>query len=1305
MNSQRKTNSLTMFAYAVFAGFLLSTLLPGLATTQPAEAYRIIDTGEFVGQTVDSFEVRLAAGRTSSNETLYLPLNVSTAVVGGSLNVSGRASIDFTNLSGWGGATRSGENYGQAIHGYGDYNNDSYPDLAIGADFPSFGRAGRVDVLWGGPGGYGPSANWTAMGAVSRGFGFSLAHGDYNADGIDDLVVGEGNPSMMAGETFYLFYGSNGGLPSSPSLNITLDAGNGTTYGWDFAGDLDLNGDGFQDLVVGNPSYQPTINGNMGRIAVMWGGPSGLNTGAVTYMNGSTGDAVFGYMLYTLGDTDGDGADEFAVGGPLASLSSGRVTVIEGENASWNLHQRWEYNGTSGEYAGYAISGGVDLVGNSAPDLVVGAPLRGGTGGVSIFAGVGNAAYNTTSAIDMIPETTTSEQYGVGAETVGDIDGDGIEDLVVGANQYNNFDGRIYVYTEGNFSQGAALIVDVNSTGLAESYGWRVSSLGDGNADGYDDFAVNLATGINGTTVPGSVRSHYGGSDFTPRDVTVYVGDEPVWTLTGNLKGNTTVLGLGPPIQAYLVAHAGDADASGNVRVPISFNFSGGGAIFVSDISVRISLVLTPVGVRVTAPPEGRSLTLDWDLHATDGTLFTIWSNASGTWQPVGNQTLPRTSYTVGGLTDGVRYWFYLTETDPLAGLTGPPSAIVSAVPQDIIAPAMPTNFSLIPNPSNHSARLGWTPNSVDTVAYEVLRRAGAETNFSLLTTVPHPGLTYTDPGLSEEVTYTYRVRAVDPAGLFSSLTGELSMTINDLTPPSTPQNVVAQAAPSGTGIQVQWDANLVDTVSYDVFFGTINDTSLFTIFGGTNQTSLTITGLNRDNTYYVAVQAIDKVAHRSPFSAIVAVTTLDTQPPFAPVLTSATPVASGNTVFLEWIAGDDDIDGFRVYTREGGPWVEVLQLMGAVRSVDISGLTDGQPYEFRIAGFDIGGRLGQPSNTLTATPADTLRPGEPPDISVSIVPAGRVLTITWTAPADTDLAGYNIYFLDPQSGGGFQLAATVGPGVTTWTQEGLTNGLSYSYEVAAFDEVPNESPRGPRVVGVPQDSIPPDAPTFDTHPTVTNSVAITLTGSAQPGAEVQVFIRGNLRETARVDSSGHFSVEVYLGPGENAITAKTVDIDPAVAPQYKTSAESTVMHITLDTDKPLVTGRTPAENANSVDPRTRVEITFNEPVEATSLSLTLRDASDAEVSGTVTLDPGGRNAKLTPDAPLAEGADYTVVVVARDLAGNVIDTVTYTFQTSGEGSATQGDGGLPGLGAPAALATLAMLAGVAWLGRQRRRA
>jgi hypothetical protein len=325
--------------------------------------------------------------------------------------------------------------------------------------------------------------------------------------------------------------------------------------------------------------------------------------------------------------------------------------------------------------------------------------------------------------------------------------------------------------------------------------------------------------------------------------------------------------------------------------------------------------------------------------------------------------------------------------------------------------------------------------------------------------------------------------------------------------------------------------------------------------------------------------------------------------------------------------------------------------------------------------------------------------------MDVSVSPAGQALVITWAAPSDTDLAGYNIYFLDPQVGGGFELVATVGPGVTTWTQEGLTNGLSYSYEVAAFDEVPNESPRGPRVVGVPQDSIPPDAPTFDAHPTVTNSVAVTLTGSAQPGADVQVFIRGNLRETARVDSSGHFSVEVYLGPGENAITAKTVDSDPAVAPQYKTSVESLVMHITLDTDKPLVAGRSPAENASSVDPRTRVEITFNEPVDADSLSLTLRDSSDAEVSATVTLDPGGRNAVLVPDAPMGEGAEYTVVVVARDLAGNVIDTVTYTFQTSGDGPANPGDGGLPGLGAPAALAALAMLAGVAWLGRQRRRA
>jgi len=1295
--------------YLVVGALLALSVSPAGPASMDASAVRIQDTVSILGQSVQSFEATLPPGAGSSNTTVLVTLNASARIVDASLNLTGNFRPTVVNMSGRGTTTDHQMQFGQGVDA-ADFNDDGFNDLAIGwaGSTRSQVIAGRgVEVYYGTAGPLTPRQfdwEWGPALSATCGFGHSITHGDYNNDGVDDLVAACGWEYWNgAPEVVHIFYGSSGGLPDEPSLNLTFNLSSPNSYGFGrgLAGHTDVDGNGYDDLVVSEPYYL----GSTGRVNVFWGGASGLDNTSVTQItwNSST---LFGETLYSLGDTDGDGLGEFAVGAPDNGGSVGLAAVYEGVANSTALALRWSYSPSGTEYFGYSLAGGADLTGDGVSDLVVGAPFRINNGAVYVFAGGGNATYAASPTRVIDAQSGGMENLGIGGDIVGDIDADGLPDLVVSGNRYNTWDGRFYLYTAQNLSAGAAVVVNHQpaSGTAAEEFGWRTRGVGDLNQDGFDEFAVTARSGINGSFAPGNVFLYYGSSSAFPEEATIYVDSVPSWNRAGALRGNATAFGLGPAIQSYIDDHQADADASGNIEVPLSFNFSGGGALNVSRISIRYSLVLPPVGVALTAPPEGRSLTVQWDLHATDGSLFTVWSNASGTWAPVGNQTLPRTDLTVTGLTDGVRYWFYVTETDPLGGVTSAPSAIVSGVPQDVVPPAMPRNFSLIPNPSNHSVALGWSANSDDTLSYLVFRRAGAGPNFTLVATLSHPTLAYTDSGLSEEVAYSYFVRAADPAGLLSAATQTLSVTIDDLTPPPVPQNVAAEADPSGVAIQVQWDANTVDTVRYDVLFGTVNDTAAFTSFGMTDVTSLSITGLNRDNTYYVAVQAIDKVSRRSGFSNVVAVRTTDTQAPAPPTLVSAAPAPTGNRVALSWTASDDDIDGFRVYRLDGSSWVEVASVAGGLRTVEVANLTDGRSYEFRLAAFDLGGRLGAPSNSLSATPADTVRPGAPPATDVEVVAAGRALTVTWTAPADPDVAGYRIYYLDASSAGGFELAATVGPEVRSWTQLGLVNGRGYSYEVAAFDEVPNESPRGPRVVGTPQDTVPPAAPQFDPHPAVTNSVTATLTGTAEPGTKVQVFLSGALRKSADADTGGRFTVEVILGPGENAVTAKAVDPDPAVAPEFKTSAATPVLHITLDTQRPTVTGRTPAENATNVDVGSRITLTFSEALAANSLSVELRDSTGNLAEGTLTLDTTGRTAGFVPSAPLAAGMDYTVVVAGIDLAGNPIASAPSSFRTAGGPGGGNGAGGLPGLEATAALAAIALAGAAAWAGRRLRR-
>jgi len=101
------------------------------------------------------------------------------------------------------------------------------------------------------------------------------------------------------------------------------------------------------------------------------------------------------------------------------------------------------------------------------------------------------------------------------------------------------------------------------------------------------------------------------------------------------------------------------------------------------------------------------------------------------------------------------------------------------------------------------------------------------------------------------------------------------------------------------------------------------------------------------------------------------------------------------------------------------------------------------------------------------------------------------------------------------------------------------------------------------------------------------------------------------------------------------------------------------------DTVPPTVTARTPAPNATKVGLTTTVTATFSEPVNAGSLSFTLRDPTGTAVSATVSYDAASRTATLTPSARLAPATSYTATVSAADLAGNVMAPVTWSFTTA----------------------------------------
>jgi len=308
-------------------------------------------------------------------------------------------------------AAESGDFFGASLAA-GDFNNDGFDDLAIGA--PSEGYltifdAGGVHVL------YGPASGlqtlnsqfWTQNSSGiadsvenSDAFGESLASGDFNGDGFDDLAIGAPGETLgILNETgvVHVLYGSNIGLRSTNSQFWHQNVAGvvGTSASFDAFGNSlcagDFNNDGFGDLAISVLGKNVGTALNAGAVVVLYGSASGLvatgnqqwtrNSGGIPGL--STTNDLFGESI-ECGDFDGDGFDDLAIGVALANVGTqvdaGVVHIIYGTVLGLRSTgtQMWSQNSSgindlseSGDGFGAALFVG-DFDGDDRADLAIG---------------------------------------------------------------------------------------------------------------------------------------------------------------------------------------------------------------------------------------------------------------------------------------------------------------------------------------------------------------------------------------------------------------------------------------------------------------------------------------------------------------------------------------------------------------------------------------------------------------------------------------------------------------------------------------------------------------------------------------------------------------------------------------------------------------------------------------------------------------------------------------------------------------------------------------------------------------------
>lgn len=371
---------------------------------------------------------------------------------------------------------------GAAVSGDGDVDGDGRGDVIVGARGadPNGAASGRSYVVFGKPDGAAIELDAVASGGggfaidgevTLDGSGRSVAlAGDVNGDGLDDLVVGayRADPSGYASGRCYVVFGKPGGGTVEASAVVEGNGGFAIDgegeydfAGWAVAGGGDVNGDGFADVLIAARDY-PSGQG-FGRSYVVFGKADGATVSLAAIAAGDGGFALDGESdhgfggnaLQGLGDVDGDGLDDLIIAayhaGPGAELR-GRSYVVFGRTDTGLFSLADVGDGVDGfaidgeapgDRSGNAVGAAGDVNGDGRMDIIVGA-AEVSAHGVSrgrayVIYGKADHARVDLSAVAMgsggfaIEGENLGDNAGIAVGGAGDVDGDGLDDILVGA--------------------------------------------------------------------------------------------------------------------------------------------------------------------------------------------------------------------------------------------------------------------------------------------------------------------------------------------------------------------------------------------------------------------------------------------------------------------------------------------------------------------------------------------------------------------------------------------------------------------------------------------------------------------------------------------------------------------------------------------------------------------------------------------------------------------------------------------------------------------------------------------------------
>lgn len=365
---------------------------------------------------------------------------------------------------------------GARIAALGDANGDGFADFGAGDDFSDpadpWSHPRTVNVYYGGPGGpAGPTEldhGDHAPGPLMEGVG------DVDDDGFDDTAMDPGTSGYLQ-----LYHGGVGGLTVDDHDDLIAIA---PDDGSDLNGHGDVDGDGVNDLARLDPGFGGEAADDSVRLVVSYLGSGGASSYECACDNPAWD---WNNQPFDMdGDLNGDGYADLVQGASTsctAEWSGRRLAVYFGGAPGLRSSPDWTDAGEYAEYLGFSVDMG-DVDGDGVDDLAASAPWEGNSGSVHLYLGGAGGpvdaqvlSHGDTMGIDV---------------ALGDLNGDGLADLVSGSTTSNFRREDIYLFTasEAGFSATPDQVLSAPSG--VESFGHRFEIVGDTNRDGAVDLAV-----------------------------------------------------------------------------------------------------------------------------------------------------------------------------------------------------------------------------------------------------------------------------------------------------------------------------------------------------------------------------------------------------------------------------------------------------------------------------------------------------------------------------------------------------------------------------------------------------------------------------------------------------------------------------------------------------------------------------------------------------------------------------------------------------------------------------------------------